>query len=94
MIKGIVTIFFLIVGIAAIIIPFIFDFWTLFKIVFICGGIFSLLIAWTRVHHERGFDFTLLSEFSPGYYLVSLDISVLGLMSHPDIHLHESVLAL
>ena len=44
-IKGIVTIFFLIVGIAAIIIPFILDFWTLLKIVFVCGGIFSLLIA-------------------------------------------------
>lgn len=45
-IKGIVAIFFLIVGIAAIIIPFILDFWTLFKIIFVCGGVFSLLIAW------------------------------------------------
>lgn len=51
-IKGIVTIFFLIVGIAAIIIPFIFDFWTLFKIVLVCGGIFSLLIAWTGIKNK------------------------------------------
>lgn len=51
-IKGIVTIFFLIGGIAAIIIPFIFDFWTLFKIVFVCGGIFLLLIAWTGIRNK------------------------------------------
>lgn len=51
-IKGIVTVFFLIVGIAAIIIPFVFEFWILFKIVFVCGGIFSLLIAWTGIKNK------------------------------------------
>lgn len=44
-IETIVPIFFLLAGIGAIIVPFIFNFWTIFKIVFIFGGLFAMLMA-------------------------------------------------
>lgn len=43
-IEAFVNFAFVAIGIAAIILPFVWDFWTLFKVIFVIGGIFSISI--------------------------------------------------
>lgn len=52
-IETIVPVFFLIVGIGAVIVPFVYDFWLLFKFSFVCGGIFAILMAFVGLKENK-----------------------------------------
>lgn len=52
-IEAFVNFAFVAIGIAAIILPFVWDFWTLFKVVFVIGGILSISIPFIAKSNKK-----------------------------------------